>query len=285
MSTLTDEIVRRRTFAIISHPDAGKTTLTEKLLLFGGAIQLAGEIRARGERRRTRSDWMAIERERGISVSSAVMSFEHEGLAFNLLDTPGHQDFSEDTYRTLTAVDSAVMVLDAAKGIEEQTRKLFEVCRLRDVPIITFVNKLDREARDPFDLLDEIEQSLALDVTPASWPIGMGRDFLGTYDLFDDALLLFERGVHDRRGRAGPLQWSRRPRACSPSAQRGARQVARRGRDGAWPLPAVRRAGLSRGPSDPGLFRQCAEQFRGARIIERCRRAGPGATPAAGSGR
>jgi peptide chain release factor 3 len=198
MSTLTDEILRRRTFAIISHPDAGKTTLTEKLLLFGGAIQLAGEVRARGERRRARSDWMAIERERGISVSSAVMSFEHEGLAFNLLDTPGHQDFSEDTYRTLTAVDSAVMVLDAAKGIEEQTRKLFEVCRLRDVPIITFVNKLDREARDPFDLLDEIEQSLALDVTPASWPIGMGRDFLGTYDLFADALLLFERGVHDR---------------------------------------------------------------------------------------
>src|SRR5271166_4393575 len=198
MSTLTDEIARRRTFAIISHPDAGKTTLTEKLLLFGGAIQLAGEVRARGERRRARSDWMAIERERGISVSSAVMSFEHEGLAFNLLDTPGHQDFSEDTYRTLTAVDSAIMVLDAAKGIEEQTRKLFEVCRLRDLPIITFINKLDREGRDPFDLLDEIEQSLALDVTPASWPIGMGRDFLGTYDLFADALLLFERGLHDR---------------------------------------------------------------------------------------
>src|SRR6266436_1536130 len=198
MSTPTDEIVRRRTFAIILHPDAGETTLTEKLLLFGGAIQLAGEVKARGERRRVRSDWMAVERERGISVSSAVMSFEHEGLAFNLLDTPGHQDFSEDTYRTLTAVDSAVMVLDAAKGIEEQTRKLFEVCRLRDVPIITFVNKLDRESRDPFDLLDEIEQGLALDVTPASWPIGMGRDFLGTYDLFADALLLFERGVHDR---------------------------------------------------------------------------------------
>jgi peptide chain release factor 3 len=198
MSTLTDEIARRRTFAIISHPDAGKTTLTEKLLLFGGAIQLAGEVRARGERRRVRSDWMAIERERGISVSSAVMSFEHEGLAFNLLDTPGHQDFSEDTYRTLTAVDSAVMVLDAAKGIEEQTRKLFEVCRLRDVPIITFVNKLDREGRDPFDLIDEIEQSLALDVSPASWPIGMGRDFLGTWDLFADALLLFERGTRER---------------------------------------------------------------------------------------
>jgi peptide chain release factor 3 len=198
MTTAPDEIARRRTFAIISHPDAGKTTLTEKLLLFGGAIQQAGEVRARGERRRTRSDWMAIERERGISVSSAVMSFEHGGLAFNLLDTPGHQDFSEDTYRTLTAVDSAVMVLDAARGIEEQTRKLFEVCRLRDVPIITFVNKLDRESRDPFDLIDEIEQTLALDVTPASWPIGMGRDFLGTYNLFADTLLLFDPTARDR---------------------------------------------------------------------------------------
>src|SRR5580698_2837315 len=198
MRTLTDEIARRRTFAIISHPDAGKTTLTEKLLLFGGAIQLAGEVKARGDRRRARSDWMAIERERGISVSSAVMSFEHEGLAFNLLDTPGHQDFSEDTYRTLTAVDSAVMVLDAARGIEEQTRKLFEVCRLRDVPIISFVNKLDRESRDPFDLIDEIEQTLALDVTPASWPIGSGRDFLGTYNLFADTLLLFDPAARER---------------------------------------------------------------------------------------
>ena len=198
MATLPQEIARRRTFAIISHPDAGKTTLTEKLLLFGGAIQLAGEVKARGERRRARSDWMAIERERGISVSSAVMTFEHDGRVFNLLDTPGHQDFSEDTYRTLTAVDSAVMVIDAARGIEEQTRKLFEVCRLRDVPILTFINKLDREGRDPFDLIDEIEQTLALDATPASWPIGMGRDFLGTYDLRHEALLLFERGIGDR---------------------------------------------------------------------------------------
>jgi len=198
MTQLAAEIARRRTFAIISHPDAGKTTLTEKLLLFGGAIQLAGEVKARGDRRRARSDWMEIEKERGISVSSAVMSFEHDGFAFNLLDTPGHQDFSEDTYRTLTAVDSAVMVLDAARGIEAQTLKLFEVCRLRDVPIITFVNKMDREARDPFDLLDEVERKLALDVVPASWPIGMGRDFLGTYDLFHDALLLFDRGEHER---------------------------------------------------------------------------------------
>src|SRR3982751_3219096 len=166
------EAARRRTFAIISHPDAGKTTLTEALLLGGGAIHLAGQVRARGENRRTRSDWMKIERERGISVSASVMTFEHAGLVFNLLDTPGHEDFSEDTYRTLTAADSAVMVLDAAKGIEEQTRKLFEVCRLRDVPIVTFINKLDREGRDPFDLLDEVEQTLALDATPATWPIG-----------------------------------------------------------------------------------------------------------------
>jgi len=190
-----DTIARRRTFAIISHPDAGKTTLTEKLLLFGGAIQMAGAVKARGETRRAHSDWMKVERERGISVASSVMTYDYGGCVFNLLDTPGHEDFSEDTYRTLTAVDSAVMVIDAAKGIEEQTRKLFEVCRLRDVPIVTFINKMDREARDPFDLLDEIEQTLALDVTPASWPIGMGRDFKGCYDLFRDRLVLIEKGA------------------------------------------------------------------------------------------
>ena len=191
------------------------------MLLFGGAIQLAGEVKARGERRRARSDWMAIERERGISVSSAVMTFEHDGIVFNLLDTPGHQDFSEDTYRTLTAVDSAVMVIDAARGIEEQTKKLFEVCRLRDVPIITSVNKLDREGRDPFDLLDEIEQSLALDVTLASWPSGMRRNFLGTSDLFAYALLLFERGVHERvteRVRCSDLHDPKLPRLLPKSA-------------------------------------------------------------------
>ncbi len=174
---------QRRTFAIISHPDAGKTTLTEKLLLFGGAIRLAGHVKARGERRRTQSDWMEIERARGISISSSVMTFAHDGLTFNLLDTPGHEDFSEDTYRTLTAVDSAIMVIDAAKGIESQTRKLFEVCRLRDIPIITFINKVDREGRDPFELLDEIESTLALDPCPVTWPVGMGVDFKGCYDL------------------------------------------------------------------------------------------------------
>ncbi|WP_068318181.1 peptide chain release factor 3 [Polycladidibacter hongkongensis] len=172
----------RRTFAIISHPDAGKTTLTEKLLLGGGAIRAAGQVRARGERRRARSDWMKIEQERGISVSSSVMTFERDGYTFNLLDTPGHEDFSEDTYRTLTAVDAAIMVIDAAKGIETQTRKLFEVCRLRDIPIITFINKIDREGRNTLEILDEIQEALALDVTPMAWPVGMGSDFFGVYD-------------------------------------------------------------------------------------------------------
>jgi peptide chain release factor 3 len=193
MSALPEAVARRRTFAIIAHPDAGKTTLTEKLLLFGGAIALAGAVKARGDRRRARSDWMKVERDRGISVTTSVMTFDFAGCTFNLLDTPGHEDFSEDTYRTLTAVDSAIMVIDAAKGIEAQTRKLFEVCRLRDVPIITFINKLDREGRDPFELLDEIAHTLALDVTPHSWPIGMGREFRGTYDLVKDQLILMER--------------------------------------------------------------------------------------------
>jgi peptide chain release factor 3 len=191
-SPIAAEVERRRTFAIISHPDAGKTTLTEKLLLFGGAINLAGQVKAKRDRRSTRSDWMAIERERGISVVTSVMTFEYGEHVFNLLDTPGHEDFSEDTYRTLTAVDSAVMVIDAAKGIEARTRKLFEVCRLRDIPIVTFINKMDRESRDPFDLLDEIEKTLALDTAPMTWPIGRGRDFAGTYDLQHDAVRLME---------------------------------------------------------------------------------------------
>lgn len=180
----------RRTFAIISHPDAGKTTLTEKLLVAGGAIHIAGEVKARGAARRARSDWMKIEQQRGISVTSSVMTFEHRGLIFNLLDTPGHEDFSEDTYRTLTAVDSAVMVIDAAKGIEPQTLKLFEVCRLRSVPIITFINKVDREGQTPFELLDEVADRLALDVCPMNWPAGMGGQFEGIYDLVDPALMV-----------------------------------------------------------------------------------------------
>ncbi|MFW2828553.1 peptide chain release factor 3 [Sphingomonas sp. ID0503] len=186
---MTAPLPPRRTFAIISHPDAGKTTLTEKLLLFGGAIHLAGEVKARGANRRARSDWMKIEQQRGISVTSSVMTFERDGITFNLLDTPGHEDFSEDTYRTLTAVDSAVMVIDAAKGIEPQTLKLFEVCRLRSVPIITFVNKVDREGRDPFALLDEVADKLALDVCPMSWPVGMGGEFEGIYDFATNRLM------------------------------------------------------------------------------------------------
>ncbi|MEZ5687294.1 MAG: peptide chain release factor 3 [Caenibius sp.] len=178
----------RRTFAIISHPDAGKTTLTEKLLLQGGAIHLAGEVKARGAARRARSDWMKIEQQRGISVTSSVMTFERDGVTFNLLDTPGHEDFSEDTYRTLTAVDSAIMVIDAAKGIEPQTRKLFEVCRLRSVPIITFVNKVDREGRSAFETLDEVADALALDVSPQSWPVGMGGTFEGILDFASGAV-------------------------------------------------------------------------------------------------
>src|SRR6266700_2661489 len=180
------EAARRRTFAIISHPDAGKTTLTEQLLLLGGAIRLAGQVKARGEARRARSDWMKIEQERGISVTTAVMTFEFEDSVFNLLDTPGHEDFSEDTYRTLTAADSAVMVIDAAKGIETQTRMLFEVCRMRDIPIMTFINKMDREARDTFELLDEISDQLQLDVATMLWQAVIGQYFKGNYDLYAD---------------------------------------------------------------------------------------------------
>jgi peptide chain release factor 3 len=180
---MSAEIERRRTFAIISHPDAGKTTLTEKLLLFGGAIQLAGQVKAKKDKQNTRSDWMAIEKARGISVATSVMTFEYGGHVFNLLDTPGHEDFSDHTYRTLTAVDSAIMVIDAARGIEARTLRLFEICRLRDIPIITFVNKMDREAREPLEALDEIEKTLALDTCPMVWPIGSGRDFQGVFDL------------------------------------------------------------------------------------------------------
>ncbi|WP_028030539.1 peptide chain release factor 3 [Gemmobacter nectariphilus] len=196
--TLPPEIARRRTFAIIAHPDAGKTTLTEKFLLFGGAIQMAGQVRAKGEARRTRSDFMKLEQDRGISVSASAMSFDYREFRFNLVDTPGHSDFSEDTYRTLTAVDAAIMVIDGAKGVESQTRKLFEVCRLRDLPILTFCNKMDRESRDTFEIIDEIQENLAIDVAPASWPIGSGREFLGAYDLINDRLEIMDRADRNR---------------------------------------------------------------------------------------
>ncbi len=186
--TIQKAVARRRTFAIIAHPDAGKTTLTEKLLLFSGAIQFAGEVKAKKHKIQTRSDWMKIERERGISVVTSVMTFEYGDNIFNLLDTPGHEDFADDSYRTLSAVDSAVMIIDAVKGIEPRTLKLFEVCRMRDIPIIIFINKMDREARNTFEILDEIEQKLALDAAPITWPIGQGKTFVGTYHLAQNAV-------------------------------------------------------------------------------------------------
>ena len=279
LSPFATEVERRRTFAIISHPDAGKTTLTEKLLLFGGAIQLAGQVKAKRDRRSTRSDWMAIERERGISVVTSVMTFEYDGRVFNLLDTPGHEDFSEDTYRTLTAVNSAVMVIDAAKGIEPRTRKLFEVCRLRDIPIITFINKMDRESRDPFELLDEIEKTLALDTAPVTWPVGRGRDFVGTIDVASGGVRLLDGDA----GSAGTLRemtiaelaaLNRQSRRCDISA-----------RSSIWsamPASAFDAEGLCRGPSDAGLLRQRAEEFRRRRSARCARRDGAAAAGASG---
>ncbi len=191
---IADEVGRRRTFAIISHPDAGKTTLTEKLLLYGGAIQLAGTVKGRKASRHATSDWMSLEKERGISVTSSVMQFPYRGRIVNLLDTPGHEDFSEDTYRTLTAVDSALMVIDGAKGVEDRTIKLMNVCRLRDTPILSFVNKMDRDIRDPIELLDEIESVLGIEAAPINWPIGMGSEFKGVYNLYTDTIHVFQPG-------------------------------------------------------------------------------------------
>ncbi len=200
MNQLSQEITKRRTFAIISHPDAGKTTLTEKLLLFGGAIALAGTVKGRKAQRHATSDWMALEKQRGISVTTSVMQFPYQGYVINLLDTPGHGDFSEDTYRTLTAVDSALMVIDAAKGVEERTIKLLSVCRLRATPITTFINKMDRDSRDPITLLDEIEQVLEIQCSPVTWPIGMGKHFKGIYHLLEDVIYLYEPGKNNELG-------------------------------------------------------------------------------------
>src|SRR5678815_3023228 len=197
--TLASEIARRRTFAIISHPDAGKTTLTEKLLLYAGAIELAGAVRGSKTQRHAVSDWMEMEQQRGISISAAALEFELQGHHVTLLDTPGHQDFSEDTYRTLLAVDSVVMVLDAAKGVEPQTLKLFDVCRSRGLPVLTFINKLDQPARDPFELLDQIEHVLGISAAPRNWPLGDGADFRGVFDLEANAVLLYERQSRGRR--------------------------------------------------------------------------------------
>ncbi len=203
MTALQQEIQRRRTFAIISHPDAGKTTLTEKLLLFGGAIQMAGTVKGRKASRHATSDWMRLEQQRGISITSSVMQFPYNDCIVNLLDTPGHEDFSEDTYRTLTAVDSALMVIDCAKGVEQRTIKLMEVCRLRDTPIMTFINKLDREGRPPIELLDEIEKVLGIATAPITWPIGMGSDLRGIYNIAEDRIYVYNAG---ERGRIGETQ-------------------------------------------------------------------------------
>lgn len=196
---LNDEVSKRRTFAIISHPDAGKTTLTEKLLLFGGAIQMAGTVKGRKASRHATSDWMELEKQRGISVTTSVMQFPYKDCIINLLDTPGHEDFSEDTYRTLTAVDSALMVIDAVKGVESRTIKLLDVCRLRDTPILTFINKMDRDSREPIDLLDEIESVLKIHCVPITWPIGMGRHFKGIYHLQEDTIYLYQQGQNEVR--------------------------------------------------------------------------------------
>jgi peptide chain release factor 3 len=257
----------RRTFAIISHPDAGKTTLTEKLLLFGGAIHLAGEVKARGQNRRARSDWMKIEQQRGISVTSSVMTFEHEGVTFNLLDTPGHEDFSEDTYRTLTAVDSAVMVIDAARGIEAQTRKLFEVCRLRNVPIITFVNKVDREGREPFELLDEIADVLALDVAPMSWPVGMGGTFEGVYDLRQDKLYLPAKSDsgHYEAGRCNSAGWT--IRSWRRRSRTKGCQAARGGLAGVAAYPEFDADAYLAGDLTPVFFGSALKEFGVAELI------------------
>ena len=198
MATLHEEILRRRTFAIISHPDAGKTTLTEKFLLYGGAIAQAGEVKGKRARAAT-SDWMEIEKQRGISVTSSVMQFQHGGYCINILDTPGHQDFSEDTYRTLMAADSAVMVIDGAKGVEPQTRKLFRVCALRHIPIFTFINKMDRETRDPLELCEEVERELGIDTYAVNWPIGCGKEFQGVYDREKQCIIHFTDAGHAKK--------------------------------------------------------------------------------------
>ena len=269
----------RRTFAIISHPDAGKTTLTEKLLLKGGAIHLAGEVKARGRARRARSDWMKIEQQRGISVTSSVMTFVRDGITFNLLDTPGQEDFSEDTYRTLTAVDSAVMVIDAAKGIEAQTRKLFEVCRLRDVPIITFVNKVDREGREVFAILDEIADALALDVTPMSWPVGMGGEFEGVYNLAANRLHKptgpskdFERDTSEHTGLDDPALEAR-------MSERGLAKLREEAGLGAAAYPRFDLDAYRAGHLTPVYFGSALKEFGVEELIDALARFAPPPRP------
>ena len=251
--TLQEEITRRRTFAVIAHPDAGKTTLTEKLLLFGGAIHVAGAVKSNKIKKGATSDFMEIERQRGISVATSVMGFEYQGRKINILDTPGHEDFAEDTYRTLTAVDSVIIVIDGAKGVESQTRKLMDVCRMRQTPVIVFVNKLDRPCKDPFDLLDEIEKELRIRVRPLSFPISSGDTFKGVYNIYEKNLTLFtsdERQTVDAR--------DQRPRIARTGRihHRTLRQpTARRHRTGRGRVRRFRPRGLPAGRTGPGLLR------------------------------
>ena len=253
--------LERRTFAIISHPDAGKTTLTEKLLYSAGAIREAGEVHARGDRRRAHSDWMAIEQQRGISVTSSVMTFQRGNILFNLLDTPGHQDFSEDTYRTLTAVDSAIMVIDAAKGIEAQTRKLFEVCRLRNIPIVTFINKVDREGLSPFALLDEIAETLQLDVSPQNWPTGMGGLFHGLYNFADETLLTVDRTDGTAAGRRVQCDNLHDPRIDAAIPADAAASLREEGALARAAYPQFDRASFDAGDLSPVYFGSALKLF------------------------
>ena len=264
---LVKEIAARRTFAIISHPDAGKTTLTEKLLLYGNAIDLAGSVRARRNQRGATSDWMAMERERGISITSTVLQFPYSGRVLNLLDTPGHEDFSEDTYRTLTAVDSAVMVLDAAKGVEPQTRKLFEVCRKRGIPVFTFINKMDRPARDPLELLDEIQEVLDMEPVPMNWPLGDGPDFRGVYDRERQGVYIYERT--DRNERIAPetfvtLQALRGRNLLSDEKLTRLQEFYR---PAGWPGHGARPGSCHGRRADPGLLWQRLDQFWRAPVL------------------
>ena len=254
------EADRRRTFAIIAHPDAGKTTLTEKLLLYGGAIEIAGVVRGRKTHRHVASDWMEIERTRGISVTSSALQFEYDGCVINLLDTPGHEDFSEDTYRTLMAVDCAVMVLDAAKGVEAQTRRLFEVCRLRQTPILTFINKLDQPGRDPIELLDEIERTLGIPAVPLNWPIGTGPEFQGVFDLRGGQVLHFERSSRGRRAPmiAAPLESEALEELVGGSAARGLRDTVALL---SGTLPAFDQDAFLRGVQTPVFFGSALHDF------------------------
>ena len=279
------EWARRRTFAIISHPDAGKTTLTENILLSAGAIRLAGQVKARGQNRRTQSDWMKIERERGISVSASVMTYEYGGLIFNLLDTPGHEDFSEDTYRTLTAADSAIMVLDAAKGVEPRTLKLVEVCRLRDIPILTFINKMDREAMDPSELLDDIQDKLALDVAPMQWPCGSGNRFKGVADLERDEFVIYRRPSADDADPAQSQRVSLSGNEIAAVLEPGELAELREGAELAREVcPAFNPQSYREGHMTPVFFGSALRQFGVYELLEALKQIAPGpeAQPAIG---